>query len=101
MCKVRLDAFLTFYGLWLCYGRRRSLAVQRGIAETEEVPWWSRPEVLQDGEQLNSDELHLRTFWRRWNGFDWRHVVGGGVEFMIMQNGMTNVRRSKISSRSG
>jgi len=23
--------------------------------------------IAKDGEQLNSDELHLRTFWRRWN----------------------------------
>ena len=23
--------------------------------------------AAKEGEQLNSDELHLRTFWRRWN----------------------------------
>ena len=45
------------------------MQVQQGIAETvSEVPWSVMTRgIAKEGEQLNSDELHLRTFWRRWN----------------------------------
>ena len=42
--------------------------VQAGIAATHrEVPWsvMSRG-MAKTGEQLNSDELHLRAFWLQW-----------------------------------
>ena len=72
MRKVRLDAFLTFYGpggFATPDDVEALMQVQRGIAETvNEVPWSVMTRgIAKDGEQLNSDELHLRTFWRRWN----------------------------------
>mgnify|MGYP001192599247 FL=1 len=72
MRKGRLDAFLTFYGpggFATPDDVEALMQVQRGIAETvNEVPWSVMTRgIAKDGEQLNSDELHLRTFWRRWN----------------------------------
>ena len=72
MRKVRLDAFLTFYGpggFATPDDVEALMQVQRGIAETvNEVPWSVMTRgIAKEGEQLNSDELHLRTFWRRWN----------------------------------
>jgi hypothetical protein len=43
--------------------------VQSGIAATyREVPWsvMSRG-MAKPGDQLNSDELHLRAFWLQWD----------------------------------
>ena len=72
MRKVRLDAFLTFYGpggFATPDDVEALMQVQQGIAETvNEVPWSVMTRgIAKEGEQLNSDELHLRTFWRRWN----------------------------------
>ena len=72
MRKVRLDSFLTFYGPggFATPDDVEALQqVQQGIAETvREVPWSVMTRgIAKEGEQLNSDELHLRTFWRRWN----------------------------------
>ena len=43
--------------------------MQAGLTSTvKEVPWSVMTRgIAKEGEQLNSDELHLRTFWRRWN----------------------------------
>lgn len=72
MRKCRLDSFLTFYGPggFATPDDVEALQqVQLGIAETvKEVPWSVMTRgIAKEGEQLNSDELHLRTFWRRWN----------------------------------
>jgi p-cumate 2,3-dioxygenase alpha subunit len=69
---IRLDAFLTFYGpggLATPDDVEALEMVQAGISETyREVPWsvMSRG-MAKAGEQLNSDELHLRAFWLRWD----------------------------------
>ena len=69
----RLDAFLTFYGPggFATPDDVEALElVQQGLANWEEDPWsemsrgMGKPEAEQ---QLNSDEHHLRIFWRRWN----------------------------------
>ena len=72
MRKVRLDSFLTFYGpggLATPDDVEALEQVQNGLTSTvKEVPWSVMTRgIAKDGEQLNSDELHLRTFWRRWN----------------------------------
>lgn len=72
MRKVRLDSFLTFYGpggLATPDDVEALEQVQQGLTSTvKEVPWSVMTRgIAKDGEQLNSDELHLRTFWRRWN----------------------------------
>jgi p-cumate 2,3-dioxygenase alpha subunit len=69
---IRLDAFLTFYGpggLATPDDVEALEAVQSGIAATyREVPWsiMSRG-MSKTGQQLNSDELHLRAFWLQWD----------------------------------
>ena len=72
MRKVRLDSFLTFYGpggLATPDDVEALEQVQNGLTSTvKEVPWSVMTRgIAKNGEQLNSDELHLRTFWRRWN----------------------------------
>lgn len=67
----RLDSFLTFYGPggFATPDDVEALeAVQAGLATWREVPWSEMSRGMnKTGEQLNTDELHLRTFWRRWN----------------------------------
>ena len=43
--------------------------VQKGLANWQDDRWseMSRGMGHEDGEQLNSDEFHLRLFWRKWN----------------------------------
>jgi len=67
---VRLDSFLTFYGPggFATPDDVEALeSVQKGMATFKEVPWsvMSRG-MSKEGEQLNTDELHLRAFWIRW-----------------------------------
>ncbi len=67
---VRLDSFLTFYGPggFATPDDVEALeSVQQGLAAWREVPWsvMSRG-MAKQGEQLNTDELHLRAFWLRW-----------------------------------
>jgi hypothetical protein len=67
----RLDAFLTFYGPggFATPDDVEALElVQQGLANWRDDPWseMSRGMAKED-EQLNSDEHHLRTFWRHWN----------------------------------
>src|SRR5712691_1540996 len=69
---VRLDAFLTFYGpggLATPDDIEALEMVQSGISATcREVPWSIMSRGMEKtGEQLNSDELHLRTFWLQWD----------------------------------
>ncbi len=70
--SVRLDAFLTFYGPggFATPDDIEALeSVQAGISATYgEVPWsvMSRG-MAKTGEQLNTDELHLRAFWLQWD----------------------------------
>ena len=67
----RLDSFLTFYGPggFATPDDVEALEmVQQGLAAAGEVPWSIMSRGMnKEGEQLNTDELHLRTFWRRWN----------------------------------
>jgi p-cumate 2,3-dioxygenase subunit alpha len=67
----RLDAFLTFYGPG-GFATPDDVAelelVQRGFANWREVRWSdiSRGMNRDASEQLNTDEGHVRVFWRRW-----------------------------------
>src|SRR5262245_5504554 len=67
----RLDAFLTFYGPggFATPDDVEALElVQQGLANWAEDRWSEMSRgVGKEGEQLNSDEHHLRIFWRRWN----------------------------------
>jgi phenylpropionate dioxygenase-like ring-hydroxylating dioxygenase large terminal subunit len=67
----RLDAFLTFYGPggFATPDDVEALElVQQGLANWQEDRWSEMSRGMgKDGEQLNSDEHHLRIFWRRWN----------------------------------
>jgi phenylpropionate dioxygenase-like ring-hydroxylating dioxygenase large terminal subunit len=67
----RLDAFLTFYGPggFATPDDVEALElVQQGLANWESDPWSEMSRgMAKSNEQLNSDEHHLRTFWRRWN----------------------------------
>ena len=67
----RLDSFLTFYGpggLATPDDVEALELVQGGLATWREAEWSEISRGMnKTGEQLNTDELHLRTFWRRWN----------------------------------
>jgi phenylpropionate dioxygenase-like ring-hydroxylating dioxygenase large terminal subunit len=68
----RLDAFLTFYGPggFATPDDVEALElVQQGLANWRDDRWseMSRGMGKEGEEQLNSDEHHLRIFWRRWN----------------------------------
>jgi p-cumate 2,3-dioxygenase alpha subunit len=68
---VRLDSFLTFYGPggFATPDDIEALeSVQAGLGAHREVPWSiiSRG-MAKEGEQLNTDELHLRAFWIHWD----------------------------------
>lgn len=68
----RLDSFLTFYGPggFATPDDVEALElVQQGLANWPDDRWseMSRGMTKSDDDQLNSDEHHLRTFWRRWN----------------------------------
>jgi p-cumate 2,3-dioxygenase subunit alpha len=68
----RLDSFLTFYGPG-GFATPDDVAalelVQRGLGAWREVRWSdsSRGMNRPDDQQLNTDEGHLRVFWRRWS----------------------------------
>ncbi len=67
---IRLDSFLTFYGPggFATPDDVEALeSVQKGLRAWREVPWsvMSRG-MAKAGEQLNTDELHLRAFWLQW-----------------------------------
>ena len=68
---VRLDSFLTFYGPggFATPDDVEALEmVQSGLATYREIPWSVMTRGMgKDGEQLNTDELHLRAFWIRWD----------------------------------
>jgi p-cumate 2,3-dioxygenase alpha subunit len=67
----RLDAFLTFYGPggFATPDDVEALElVQQGLANWSEDRWSEMSRGMgKETEQLNSDEHHLRIFWRRWN----------------------------------
>jgi phenylpropionate dioxygenase-like ring-hydroxylating dioxygenase large terminal subunit len=68
----RLDAFLTFYGPggFATPDDVEALEmVQKGLANWQDDRWseMSRGMGRSEDEQLNSDEYHLRLFWRKWN----------------------------------
>ena len=67
----RLDAFLTFYGPggFATPDDVEALElVQQGLANWPDDRWSEMSRGMgKEGEQLNSDEHHLRIFWRRWN----------------------------------
>ncbi|MBI77806.1 MAG: p-cumate dioxygenase [Rhodospirillaceae bacterium] len=67
----RLDSFLTFYGPggFATPDDVEALeAVQAGLATWRETEWSEMTRGLnKEGEQLNTDEEHLRAFWRQWN----------------------------------
>ena len=69
----RLDAFLTFYGPG-GFATPDDVEVleqvQQGLANWQDDPWSEMSRGMgkaKDEPQLNSDEHHLRTFWRHWN----------------------------------
>ena len=68
---IRLDSFLTFYGPggFATPDDVEALeSVQKGLATYREVPWSVMSRGMSKvGEQLNTDELHLRAFWLRWH----------------------------------
>ncbi|GAB7389149.1 aromatic-ring-hydroxylating dioxygenase subunit alpha [Bacillaceae bacterium] len=66
----RLDSFLTFYGPggFATPDDVEALEVaQQGYEAWQEVRWNDLSRGMHKAEQLNTDEIHLRTFWRRWN----------------------------------
>ncbi|MDB5593920.1 MAG: hypothetical protein JWM36_881 [Hyphomicrobiales bacterium] len=67
----RLDAFLTFYGPggFATPDDVEALElVQQGLANWSDDRWSEMSRGMgREGEQLNSDEHHLRIFWRHWN----------------------------------
>jgi p-cumate 2,3-dioxygenase alpha subunit len=67
----RLDSFLTFYGpggLATPDDVEALEMVQRGLSTWRETPWSEVSRGMnKTGDQLNTDEEHLRAFWRRWN----------------------------------
>ncbi|MSQ70447.1 MAG: aromatic ring-hydroxylating dioxygenase subunit alpha [Betaproteobacteria bacterium] len=69
--QVRLDSFLTFYGPggFATPDDVEALeSVQAGLAAHREVPWSVMTRgIAKEGEQLNTDELHLRAFWIQWD----------------------------------
>lgn len=69
--KVRLDSFLTFYGpggLATPDDIEALESVQQGLATFREVAWSPITRgMAKEGEQLNTDERHLRAFWIRWD----------------------------------
>jgi p-cumate 2,3-dioxygenase subunit alpha len=70
---IRLDSFLTFYGPggFATPDDVEALeSVQRGLQAWREVPWSVMTRGLdKPGEQLNTDELHLREFWIWWDRY--------------------------------
>jgi p-cumate 2,3-dioxygenase alpha subunit len=66
----RLDSFLTFYGPggFATPDDVEALEVaQQGYEAWNEVKWSDVSRGMHKEQQLNTDEIHLRTFWRRWN----------------------------------
>jgi p-cumate 2,3-dioxygenase alpha subunit len=67
----RLDSFLTFYGPggFATPDDVEALeSVQAGLANHKEAQWSVMSRGMnKKGDQLNTDEEHLRSFWRRWN----------------------------------
>ena len=68
--QVRLDSFLTFYGPggFATPDDIAALeAVQEGLGTYKEVQWSPLTRgIAKEGEQLNTDEAHLRAFWVHW-----------------------------------
>jgi p-cumate 2,3-dioxygenase alpha subunit len=68
---VRLNSFLTFYGPggFATPDDIEALeSVQAGLGAHREVPWSVMNRgMAKEGEQLNTDELHLRAFWIQWD----------------------------------
>jgi p-cumate 2,3-dioxygenase subunit alpha len=68
---VRLDSFLTFYGPG-GFATPDDIEVleslQSGMSTYREVPWMEVTRgMAKPGEQLNTDEPHLRGFWTQWD----------------------------------
>ena len=68
---VRLDSFLTFYGPG-GFATPDDIevleSVQAGLSTYREVPWSVVTRgMAKEGEQLNTDEPHLRAFWIEWD----------------------------------
>jgi p-cumate 2,3-dioxygenase alpha subunit len=68
--SIRLDSFLTFYGPggFATPDDIEALEmVQSGLKTWREMPWSVMTRgMAKEGEQLNTDELHLRAFWLEW-----------------------------------
>ena len=75
--SIRLDSFLTFYGpggFATPDDVEARESVQKGMSTWREVPWSVMTRGMEkEGEQLNTDELHLREFWIHWD----RHMRAG------------------------
>jgi p-cumate 2,3-dioxygenase alpha subunit len=70
---IRLDSFLTFYGPggFATPDDVEALeSVQEGMSAWREIPWSPMTRgMAKEGEQLNTDELHLREFWIHWDRY--------------------------------
>ena len=70
---IRLDSFLTFYGPggFATPDDVEALeSVQEGMSTWREIPWSVMTRgMAKEGEQLNTDELHLREFWIHWDRY--------------------------------
>src|SRR5512140_1689026 len=70
---IRLDSFLTFYGPggFATPDDVEALeSVQQGMQAWREIPWSVMTRGIdKQGEQLNTDELHLREFWIHWERY--------------------------------
>jgi p-cumate 2,3-dioxygenase alpha subunit len=69
--SVRLDSFLTFYGPG-GFATPDDIEVletiQAGLGTYREVPWMEVTRgMAKEGEQLNTDEWHLRALWEQWD----------------------------------
>ncbi len=68
---VRLNSFLTFYGpggVATPDDIEALESVQAGMASYREIPWSVMTRgMAKAGEQLNTDERHLREFWIQWD----------------------------------
>lgn len=71
--SIRLDSFLTFYGPggFATPDDVEALeSVQTGMGAWREVTWSVMTRGMsKEGEQLNTDELHLREFWIHWDRY--------------------------------
>jgi benzoate/toluate 1,2-dioxygenase alpha subunit len=68
--RLRLDNFLTFWGpggLATPDDVEALECCQRGFAASRELPWSDISRGMLKAHPNSTDEIQMRTFWRRWN----------------------------------